>query len=97
MILSRSSGLFCSLINKIKLSEVFVKKLLNQQLLDLGLVGSRNGARIAQVTLLLSRLFGQDVTVISVLTLDLTCAGEGESLLRRGISFHFGHFSKQLN
>jgi hypothetical protein len=35
--------------------------------------------------------------MISVLTLDLTCAGEGKSLLRRGISFHFGHFSKQLN
>ena len=53
-------------------------------------------SRIAEVTLLFFSLFGQDVTVISVLTLNLTCAGEGETLLRSGISFHFWHGRKQL-
>ena len=52
--------------------------LLDQQVLDFGLVGRRNDTRIAEVALLFRRLFGQDVTVISVLALDLSCAGEGK-------------------
>ena len=71
--------------------------LLNQQVLDLGLVGVRYGTRVAEITLLFLSLFGQDMTVISVLTLDLTCAGESKTLLCSGISFHFWHFRKKLN
>lgn len=71
-------------------------RLFYEQVLDFGLVGRRNGTRIAKVALLFRRLFGQDVTVISVLTLDLSCAGEGKAFLRRGIGFHFRHFRKQL-
>ena len=65
--------------------------LFHQQVLDLGLVGLRNRARIAEVALLFRRLFGQDVTVISVFALDLTCAGESKTLLCSGIGFHFRH------
>ena len=68
--------------------------LFNQQVLDFGLISRRNDTRIAEVTLLFRRLFGQDVTVISVLALNLSCAGEGKTLLRRGISFHFRHCRK---
>ena len=71
-------------------------KLLDEQVLDFGLVGRRNGPRIAEVALLFRRLFGQDVTVISVLALDLSCAGEGKAFLRRGIGFHFRHCREQL-
>ena len=67
-----------------------------EQVLDFGLIGCRNDTRIAEVTLLFRRLFGQDVTVISVLALDLSCAGEGKTLLRRGIGFHLWHCRKQL-
>ena len=45
--------------------------LLHEQVLDFGLVGRRNDPRIAEVALLFRRLFGQDVTVISVFALDL--------------------------
>ena len=60
-------------------------------MLDLCLICSLNGARIAQVTLLCSRFFGQDVTVISVFALDLSCSGERKTLLCSGIGFHFRH------
>ena len=69
-------------------------RLFDQQVLDFGLVGRRNRTRVAEVTLLFRRLFGQDVTVISVFTLDLSCAGEGKTLLRSGIGFHFRHCRK---
>ena len=45
-----------------------------------------------EVSLLLLCLLSQDVTVISVMTLDLTCTGETESLLCAGISLYFWHF-----
>ena len=46
---------------------------------------------MVEVTLLLLGLLGQDVTVISVVTLDLTCSGECETLLGTGISLYFRH------
>ena len=66
-------------------------ELFHQQILDFGLVGRRNDPRIAEVALLFRRLFGQDVTVISVFALDLSCAGERKTLLCSGIGFHFRH------
>ena len=71
-------------------------RLLYEQALDLGLVGSLHGRSVAEIALLFLSLFGQDVTVISVLALDLTCAGESKAFLCSGISFHFWHFSKKL-
>ena len=69
-------------------------RLLYEQALDFGLVGSRHGRSVAEIALLFLSLFGQDVTVISVLALDLTCAGESKTLLCSGISFHFWHCRK---
>ena len=71
-------------------------KLLNQQLQKLRLIYARYDARVAEVTLLFCSLFGQDVTVISVLTLDLTCAGERKTLLCSGICFHLWHNRKNV-
>lgn len=65
-----------------------------QQALDFGLVGRRNDPRVAEIAFLFLGFLSQDVVVISVLTLDLSCAGEGETLLRSGICFHFRHFVK---
>ena len=45
-----------------------------------------------QITLLFLGLLGQNVTVISVMTLDLTCSGEAETLLGSGVCLYFWHF-----
>ena len=50
-----------------------------------------NEGHMVKVALLLLGLLGQDVTVISVVTLDLTCSGECETLLGTGISLYFSH------
>ena len=73
------------------INKMSARKLLDEQVLDFGLVGRRNDTRIAEVTLLFRRLFGQDVTVISVFALDLSCAGERKTLLCSGFGFHFRH------
>ena len=46
---------------------------------------------MAEVALLLLRLFGENVAVESVLSLDLTGSGEGETLLSTRISLYFRH------
>ena len=45
-----------------------------------------------QVAFLLLSFLGQDVTVISVVTLNLTRSGEHEALLSTGIRLYFWHF-----
>ena len=47
---------------------------------------------MVQISLLLLGLLGQDVAVISVVTLNLAGSGEGESLLCTGVSLYFWHF-----
>ena len=54
-------------------------------------IGAVNESNVVEVMLLLLGLLGQDVTVISVVTLDLTCSGECETLLGAGISLYFRH------
>ena len=46
---------------------------------------------IAEGTLAGCLLFGEDVPLKRLLTLDLACAGELESLLRTGLGFRFWH------
>ena len=46
---------------------------------------------MAEVALLLLRLFGENVAVESVLSLDLTRSGEGKALLSTGISLYLRH------
>ena len=45
-----------------------------------------------QITFLLLCLLCENVTVVSVMSFDLTSSGETESLLRTGVSFYFWHF-----
>ena len=45
-----------------------------------------------QITLLLLGLLCQNVAVVSVMSLNLTCSGERESLLRAGVCLNFWHF-----
>jgi hypothetical protein len=59
---------------------------------DLLAVGSDDEVAVLQIALLLLTFLGQDVAVISVMTLDLTRSGEHESLLCCGISLYFWHF-----
>ena len=47
-----------------------------------------------KITLLLLCLLSQNVTVVSMCSLNLTCTGETESLLRSGICLYFWHFFK---
>jgi hypothetical protein len=47
---------------------------------------------VVEISLLLLGLLSQNVTVVSVLTLDLSCASELETLLGSGFSFYFWHF-----
>ena len=54
------------------INKMSARKLLDEQVLDFGFVSRRNGTRIAEVAFLFRRLFGQDVTVISVFALDLS-------------------------
>ena len=45
-----------------------------------------------QISLLLLCFLSQDVTVVSVMSLNLTCSGEAETLLCSGICLYFWHF-----
>jgi len=47
---------------------------------------------LLQVALLFLTFLGQDVAVISVVTLDLTRSGQHKTLLGAGISLYFWHF-----
>jgi hypothetical protein len=49
--------------------------------LDAFLVVAANDSRVVEVAFLSGLLLGQDVTVIGMLSLDLTSAGESEALL----------------
>ena len=50
-----------------------------------------NEGHMVKVALLLLGLLGQDVTVISVVTLNLTGSGERKTLLCTRISLYFSH------
>ena len=68
-----------------------------EEFADLLTVGSDDEVAVLQVAFLLLTFLGQDVAVISVMTLDLTRSGEHESLLCCGISLYFWHFLFCLN
>ena len=66
--------------------------LLHQELLDDGQVGFFNDAHLTQVTFTLLALLGQDVTLVSMSSFNLSGAGKGEPFLRSGIRLNFWHF-----
>ena len=51
-----------------------------------------NDSVVYKVSLLLLRFLSQDVTVESVLSLNLTRSGKSESFFSTGISLYFWHF-----
>jgi hypothetical protein len=50
-----------------------------------------------QITFLLLSLLCQNVAVVSVMSLDLTCSGETESLLGTGVCLYFWHFFIEIS
>ena len=54
-------------------------------------IGRHDQVAVLQVALLLLGFLRQDVAVVSVVSLDLTCTGERESLLGAGICLYFWH------
>ena len=66
--------------------------LLHQKLLYDGQVGFFNDAHLTQVTFTLLALLGQDVTLVSMSSFNLSGAGKGEPFLRSGIRLNFWHF-----
>jgi hypothetical protein len=55
-------------------------------------VGLIDHSYVRQVTLLLFGLFRQDVTLVSVFTLNFTRSGKSESFFSTGISLYLWHF-----
>ena len=55
-------------------------------------VGAVNDSNVVEVAFLLFGLLGQNVTVVSMTSFDLTRSGEHETLLCAGISLYFWHF-----
>ena len=63
-----------------------------EQIANLLQVGAVDNCLMNQVTFLFLCLLSQNVTVVSVMSFNLTCSSETESLLRTGVSFNFWHF-----
>ena len=55
-------------------------------------IGTIHDGVVYQVSLLLLRLLRQNVTVISMLSFNLTRSGKSESFFSTGISLNFWHF-----
>ena len=66
--------------------------LLHQELTHDGQVGAVNDAHLTQVTFTLLALLGQDVTLVSMSSFNLSGAGKGKPFLRSGIRLNFWHF-----
>ena len=58
----------------------------------LTLVRAVNEGNVVEVSLLLFRFLRQNVRVVSVMSLDLTCSGELETLFCAGVRLYFWHF-----
>ena len=70
----------------------FLAFLGKQHAFDALLVVAAHEGGVVEVALLRRLLLGQDVTVVSMLSLDLAGAGEGETLLGSGFGFHSWHY-----
>lgn len=51
-----------------------------------------DNSAVSQVTFSLYAFFGENVAVVSVMSLDFSGASKGESLLSSGFRFNFRHF-----
>ena len=57
------------------------------------LVGAVHEGAVIEITFSLLALLGQDVAMISVLSLQMAAAGYLETLLGSGLGLHFRHFT----
>ena len=57
------------------------------------LVSLLNDGGVVEITFSLLALLGQDVAMISVLSLQMAAAGYLETLLGSGLGLHFRHFT----
>ena len=62
-----------------------------EELLDIRFVSVSYSAGVGQIALLLLGLFGQDVALVGMFSLDLSCSGKGEPLFGTGISLNLWH------
>lgn len=62
-----------------------------------GLVVAAYKSGVVEVAFLSRLLFGQDVTVVSMLTLDFSGAGKRETLFGSGFGFHSWHYFTVLS
>lgn len=60
-------------------------------------VSIRHKSGVVEISLTFFRLFSQDVAMISVFPFDFPCAGERETLLRRGIGLYLWHLIKKFS
>ena len=63
-----------------------------KKITHLFLIGAGHESCVVEVSLTFFTLLSQDVAVISVFPFDFPCAGERETLLRRGIGLYLWHF-----
>ena len=63
-----------------------------EEFTNLTRVSTVNDSYMVEVTLLLLSLLSQNVTVVSVMSFNLTCSGELESLLCTRVCLNFWHF-----
>ena len=66
--------------------------LLHEELTHDVQVSPVHDAHLTQVTFTLLALLGQDVTLVSMSSFNLSGAGKGEPFLRSGIRLNFWHF-----
>lgn len=64
--------------------------------LNAGFIGFMHQGALHQVLLPLGRLLGEDVAVVSLVTLYFTGSGHLESLLGAGVGFHLWHGAEKL-
>ncbi len=65
---------------------------MKQHTFDAFLVVAAHKSRMVEVALLCRFLLGEDVTVVSVLSLDFAGTGEREAFFGSGLSFHLRHY-----
>ncbi len=63
-----------------------------EELLDIRFVSVSYSAGVGQIALLLLGLFGENVALEGMFSLDLSCSGKGEPLFGTGISLNLWHF-----
>ena len=63
----------------------------NKELLYTTLIHLVEDGEMVEIPLLLLGLLRENVAVVSVTSLNLTCTGERESLLRTGVCLYFWH------